>query len=97
MKTSFTYSTEFEPEDINKLFDVGVILGKKVVKLITEGFDEDEESEEESEENGDKKDLITRVKDIDTRVKDIDTRIDGLEAMIKEVKEAVTKKTSSKK
>ena len=89
MKTSFTYSAEFEPEDINKLFDVGIILGKKVVKLITEGFDEDEESEEESEENGDKKDLITRVKDIDTR-------IDGLEAMIKEVKEATVKKASSK-
>ena len=89
MKTSFTYNAEFEPEDINKLFDVGIILGKKVMKLITEGFDTDEESEEESEEN-DKKDLITRVKDIDTR-------IDGLEAMLKEVKEAATKKTSSKK
>ena len=90
MKTKFSYEAEFEPEDINKLFDVGIILGKKVMKLITEGFDTDEESEEESEENGDKKDLITRVKDIDTR-------IDGLEAMLKEVKEAVTKKTSSKK
>ena len=90
MKTSFTYSAEFEPEDMIKLFDVGVILGKKVMKLITEGFDTDEESEEESEENGDKKDLITRVKDIDTR-------IDGLEAMIKELKEAAVKKTSLKK
>ena len=89
MKTKFSYEAEFEPEDINKLFDVGIILGKKVMKLITEGFDTDEESEEESEEN-DKKDLITRVKDIDTR-------IDGLEAMLKGVKEAATKKTSSKK
>ena len=89
MKTSFTYNAEFEPEDMIKLFDVGIILGKKVMKLITEGFDTDEESEEESEEN-DKKDLITRVKDIDTR-------IDGLEAMLKGVKEAATKKTSSKK
>lgn len=89
MKTKFSYEAEFEPEDINKLFDVGIILGKKVMKLITEGFDTDEESDEEPEEN-DKKDLITRVKDIDTR-------IDGLEAMLKEVKEAATKKTSSKK
>ena len=89
MKTKFSYETEFEPEDMIKLFDVGVILGKKVMKLITEGFDTDEESDEEPEEN-DKKDLITRVKDIDTR-------IDGLEAMLKEVKEAATKKTSSKK
>lgn len=88
MKTKFSYEAEFEPEDINKLFDVGVILGKKIIKLITEDFDSDEESEEEPEEN-DKKDLITRVKDIDTR-------IDGLEAMIKEVKEATVKKTSSK-
>ena len=90
MKTSFTYNAEFEPEDMIKLFDVGIILGKKVMKLITEGFDTDEESEEEPEENGDKKDLITRVKDIDTR-------IDGLEAMLKELKETATKKTSSKK
>lgn len=89
MKTRFSYEAEFEPEDINKLFDVGVILGKKIINLITDGFDTDEESEEEPEKNEDKKDLITRVKDIDTR-------IDGLEAMLKEVKEAV-KKTSSKK
>ena len=89
MKTGFTYSAEFEPEDIVKLFDVGVIIGKKVMKLVTEGFDVDEESAEEPEENGDKKDLITRVKDIDTR-------IDGLEAMLKEVKEAAVKKASKK-
>lgn len=90
MKTKFSYETEFEPEDMIKLFDVGIILGKKVVKLITDGFDTDEESEEEPEENGDKKDLITRVKDIDTR-------IDGLEAMLKEIKETAVKKPSVKK
>lgn len=89
MKTKFSYEAEFEPEDINKLFDVGIILGKKVMKLITEGFDTDEESDEESEEN-DKKDLITRIKDIDTR-------IDGLEAMLKELKETAVKKPSVKK
>ena len=88
MKSRFTYEAEYEPEDINKLFDVGVILGKKLWKLVTEGINEDEESSEDT--TGNKEELTERVKQIDTR-------IDGIEAALKEIKEAIDSKKASKK